>query len=153
VSLKLHRKFIADRPQCAEEGNRTWHSKTRKRSSVAPDQNAERAGRPHELYLGIRFKLNELKAYGMPCRRTWCNSSADLEAEFAAEKEDDRDVLVCDNVIATRASRSENFGSSRALRLHDSRRLKMRRQGSSPNGARSRAPLTAQRDGKRTATQ
>jgi hypothetical protein len=40
----------------------------------------------HELYLQIRQKLNELKAYGMPLPETLVNLERQLEAEFAAEK-------------------------------------------------------------------
>ena len=40
----------------------------------------------HELYLLIRQKLNELKAYGMPLPETLVNLERQLEAEFAAEK-------------------------------------------------------------------
>jgi hypothetical protein len=40
----------------------------------------------HELYLQIRQKLNELKAYGMPLPDTLVNLERQLEAEFEAEK-------------------------------------------------------------------
>jgi hypothetical protein len=40
----------------------------------------------HELYLQIRQRLNELKAYGMPLPDTLVNLERQLEAEFEAEK-------------------------------------------------------------------
>jgi hypothetical protein len=40
----------------------------------------------HELYLQIRQKLNELKAYGMPLPETLVRLERQLEAEFEAEK-------------------------------------------------------------------
>lgn len=40
----------------------------------------------HELYLQIRQKLNELKAYGMPLPDTLVNLERQLEAEFDAER-------------------------------------------------------------------
>ena len=40
----------------------------------------------HELYLQIRQKLNELKAYGMPLPDTLVNLERQLEAKFEAEK-------------------------------------------------------------------
>jgi hypothetical protein len=39
----------------------------------------------HELYLQIRQKLNELKAYGMPLPETLVALERQLEAEFEAE--------------------------------------------------------------------
>jgi hypothetical protein len=40
----------------------------------------------HELYLQIRQKLNELRAYGMPLPDTLVRLERQLEAEFEAEK-------------------------------------------------------------------
>src|SRR5581483_2331649 len=41
-----------------------------------------------EVYEQVRQKLNELKAYGMPLPADLVQFEHDLEAEFAAEKED-----------------------------------------------------------------
>jgi hypothetical protein len=40
----------------------------------------------HELYLQIRLKLNELKAYGMPLPETLVRLERQLEAEFEADQ-------------------------------------------------------------------
>ena len=40
----------------------------------------------HELYLQIRQKLSELKAYGMPLPDDLVQLEVRLEAEFAAER-------------------------------------------------------------------
>ena len=59
----------------------------------------------HELYEQVRLKLNELKAYGMPLPEDLAQFERDLEAEFAADKEDaDRRVRL-DKAIAQRARR------------------------------------------------
>jgi hypothetical protein len=42
----------------------------------------------HELYFQIRQKLSEMKAYGTPLPEDLVQFEHDLEAEFAAEKED-----------------------------------------------------------------
>ena len=57
----------------------------------------------HELYEQIRQKLNELKAYGMPLPQDLVEFEQDLEAEFAAEKEDADRRTRMDKVIARRA--------------------------------------------------
>jgi len=58
-----------------------------------------------ELYQQIRFKLNELKAFGMPLPLDLVDFERDLEAEFAAEKEDaDRRSRIY-KVVAERAKR------------------------------------------------
>ena len=57
----------------------------------------------HELYQEIRLKLNELKAYGMPLPADLVQFEHDLEAEFAAEKEDEERRARLDEVIAKRA--------------------------------------------------
>lgn len=44
----------------------------------------------HELYLQIRQKLNEFKAYGMPLPDTLVKLERQLEAEFEAEKGPDK---------------------------------------------------------------
>ena len=44
----------------------------------------------HELYLTIRQKLNELKAYGMPLPQDLVDLEQRLEAEFAADLEEQR---------------------------------------------------------------
>ena len=41
---------------------------------------------PHELYLQIREKLNELKAFGLPLPDDLVRVEKELEREFAAEK-------------------------------------------------------------------
>ena len=56
-----------------------------------------------ELYEQIRQKLNELKAYGMPLPQDLVQFEHDLEAEFAAEKEDAERRARMDKVIAKRA--------------------------------------------------
>ena len=40
----------------------------------------------HELYLLLREKLNELRAFGMPVPDDLLRMEQDLEAEFAAER-------------------------------------------------------------------
>ena len=40
----------------------------------------------HELYLLLREKLNELRAFGMPVPDDLLRMERDLEAEFAAER-------------------------------------------------------------------
>ncbi|MEG6509286.1 hypothetical protein V6C03_09920 [Methyloligella sp. 2.7D] len=40
----------------------------------------------HELYLQIREKLNEMRAYGMPLPQDLVDLEEALEAEFAAAK-------------------------------------------------------------------
>ena len=40
----------------------------------------------HELYLQIREKLNEMRAFGMPLPDDLVRLERNLEAEFAAEK-------------------------------------------------------------------
>ena len=40
----------------------------------------------HELYLQIREKLNEMKAYGMPLPEDLVRIEEELEAEFAEDK-------------------------------------------------------------------
>ena len=56
-----------------------------------------------ELYQQIRFKLNELKAFGMPLPQDLVQFEHDLEAEFAADKEDAERRERVDKVIARRA--------------------------------------------------
>ncbi len=58
-----------------------------------------------ELYEQIRLKLNELKAYGMPLPEDLVQFERDLEAEFAAEKEDAERRARVDKVIGQRAKR------------------------------------------------
>jgi hypothetical protein len=38
---------------------------------------------PHELYLQIREKLNEMRAFGMPLPEDLVNFEKELEAQFA----------------------------------------------------------------------
>ena len=57
----------------------------------------------HELYEQIRLKLNEMKAFGMPLPQDLVQFEHDLEAEFAAEKEDAERRPRMDKVIARRA--------------------------------------------------
>ena len=57
----------------------------------------------HELYLQLMEKLNELKAFGMPLPADLVQFEHDLEAEFAAEKEDAERRARSDKVIAERA--------------------------------------------------
>jgi hypothetical protein len=56
-----------------------------------------------EVYEQIRQKLNELKAYGMPLPQDLVDFEHDLEAEFAAEKDDADRRPRMDKVIARRA--------------------------------------------------
>jgi hypothetical protein len=58
-----------------------------------------------EVYEQIRLKLNELKAFGMPLPQDLVEFERDLEAEFAAEKEDAERRMRMDTVIAQRAKR------------------------------------------------
>ena len=58
-----------------------------------------------EVYEQIRQKLNELKAYGMPLPQDLVQFEHDLEAEFAAEKEDAERRTRMDKVIVGRAKR------------------------------------------------
>jgi hypothetical protein len=55
-----------------------------------------------EVYEVIRQKLNELKAYGMPLPQDLVEFERDLEAEFAAEKEDVERRARMDKVVAER---------------------------------------------------
>jgi hypothetical protein len=57
----------------------------------------------HELYEQIRLKLNEMKAYGMPLPADLVQFEHDLEAEFAAEREDEERRARLDELIAKRA--------------------------------------------------
>jgi hypothetical protein len=41
----------------------------------------------HELYLQLREKLNQMRAYGMPVPDDFKRLIADLEAEFEADRE------------------------------------------------------------------
>ena len=58
---------------------------------------------PHELYQQIREKLNELKAYGMPLPEDLVQFERDLEAEFAAENEDNARRARLNRLMAQRA--------------------------------------------------
>ena len=58
-----------------------------------------------EVYQQIRFKLNELKAYGMPLAQDLVELERDLEAEFAAEKEAAERRSQIDKIVADRAKR------------------------------------------------
>jgi len=58
-----------------------------------------------ELYEELRLKLNELKAYGMPLPDDLVEFEHDLEAEFAAERQDEKRRARMDRVIAERAKR------------------------------------------------
>lgn len=40
----------------------------------------------HELYLQVREKLNEMRAFGMPLPQDLVDLEKNLEAEFAAEQ-------------------------------------------------------------------
>jgi hypothetical protein len=42
----------------------------------------------HEIYLQLREKLNEMKAFGMPLPEDLLKMERDLEAEFASEQPD-----------------------------------------------------------------
>jgi hypothetical protein len=59
----------------------------------------------HEVYEQIRLKLNEMKAYGMPLPADLVQFEHDLEAVFAAEKEDAERRTRMDKVITDRAKR------------------------------------------------
>jgi len=59
----------------------------------------------HELYQLIRQKLNELKAFGMPLPADLVQFEHDLEAEFAADKEDSERRTRLDEVVRQRATR------------------------------------------------
>jgi len=57
----------------------------------------------HELYEQVRLTLNELKAYGMPLPEDLVQFERDLEAEFAADKQDADRRARLDKTIAQRA--------------------------------------------------
>jgi hypothetical protein len=57
-----------------------------------------------EVLEQIRQKLNELKAYGMPLPEDLVQFERDLEAEFAAEKEDSDRRGRMDKVMSDRAT-------------------------------------------------
>jgi hypothetical protein len=59
----------------------------------------------HELYYQIRQKLNELKAFGMPLPQDLVQFEHDLEAEFAAEAENEQRRARMDKTISQRAKR------------------------------------------------
>jgi len=59
----------------------------------------------HELYQLLRQKLNELKAFGMPLPADLVQFEHDLEAEFAADKEDSERRARLDEVVRQRATR------------------------------------------------
>ena len=59
----------------------------------------------HEIYELIRQKLNELRAYGMPLPEDLVQFERDLEAEFAADAEDQHRRARMDKVIAARTRR------------------------------------------------
>ena len=46
---------------------------------------------PHELYLQIREKLNEMRAFGMPLPEDLVEFERDLERRFAQQKRDAKD--------------------------------------------------------------
>jgi hypothetical protein len=56
-----------------------------------------------ELYQQLRFKLTELKAYGMPLPQDLVDFEHDLEADFAAEKAVAERRTRMDKVVARRA--------------------------------------------------
>jgi len=58
-----------------------------------------------EVYEQIRQKLNELKAYGMPLPQDLVELERDLEAEFAAEKQDSERQARIDRVIEEQGKR------------------------------------------------
>lgn len=59
----------------------------------------------HEIYEQIRFKLNELKAYGMPLPQDLVEFERDLQAEFEAREEGGRRRARMDKVLAYRTRR------------------------------------------------
>lgn len=59
----------------------------------------------HEIHEPIRQKLNELRAYGMPLPEDLVQFERDLEAEFAADADDQNRQTRMDQVIADRARR------------------------------------------------
>jgi hypothetical protein len=59
----------------------------------------------HEIYLQIRQRLNELKAFGLPLPDDLVQFERDLEAEFVAENEDAARSARLDRLIARRARR------------------------------------------------
>jgi hypothetical protein len=63
---------------------------------------------PHdrkELYEQIRQKLNEIEACGMPLPADLVQFEENLDAQFAAEKEDQRRRARLDKVVVERARR------------------------------------------------
>jgi hypothetical protein len=58
-----------------------------------------------ELYQQLRFKLNELKAYGMPLPDDLVQFEKDLEAELAVEADDAHRRVRMDKVVSERARR------------------------------------------------
>jgi hypothetical protein len=60
---------------------------------------------PQELYQQLRFKLNELKAYGMPLPDDLVQFEKDLEAELAVAAHDAHRRTRMDKVVSERARR------------------------------------------------
>ena len=58
-----------------------------------------------ELYQQIRFKLNELKAFGMPLPSDLVEFEEELEAELAAEKVDNERRARLDKIMSERGKR------------------------------------------------
>ena len=58
----------------------------------------------HELYDQIRQTLNSMKASGMPLPQDLVQFEQDLEAEFAAEQQDDERRGRLDAIIEERAA-------------------------------------------------
>lgn len=58
-----------------------------------------------ELYELVHLKLNELKAYGMPLPQDLVQFEQDLEAEFAAELEDQERRARISKIITERGKK------------------------------------------------
>jgi hypothetical protein len=53
--------------------------------SLLLNQMEDQPENPHELYLQIREKLNEMRAFGMPLPEDLVRLERELEAQFRAE--------------------------------------------------------------------
>jgi hypothetical protein len=53
--------------------------------SLLLNQMEDQPENPHELYLQIREKLNEMRAFGMPLPEDLVRLERELEAQFKAE--------------------------------------------------------------------
>jgi hypothetical protein len=75
--LAAQGRLWSDPPPVIRRAFTSWHS-TISRPNWPEDR--------HELYLQIREKLNEMRAFGMPLPQDLVEFERDLEAQFKAEE-------------------------------------------------------------------